>query len=60
MYDITVSSPDDQIEELKDKSSRLSPSLLELVLLSIQDILPRPVTNSVRCRRLQPAAWLGS
>lgn len=42
MYDITVSLPDDRIEELKEKSSRLGLTLEELILLSIEDILSRP------------------
>jgi antitoxin FitA len=42
MSDITISVPDNQLTQLKEKAGRLGISLDELVLLSIEQILARP------------------
>ncbi len=42
MSDITVTVPDTQVAQLKEKAARLGITLIDLVLLSIEDILSRP------------------
>ena len=42
MSDITVSVPDTQLIQLKEKAARLGITLRDLVLLSIEEILSRP------------------
>lgn len=42
MSDITVTIPDAQMSQLKEKAARLGVSLMDLVLLSIEEILARP------------------
>lgn len=42
MSNITVSVPDAQLTQLKEKAARLGITLADLVLLSIEDTLSRP------------------
>ena len=42
MSDITVTIPDTQLAQLKEKAAQLGISLGDLVLLSIEEILSRP------------------
>ena len=42
MSDITVTVPDTQLTQLKEKASRLGITLTDLVILSIEEILARP------------------
>ncbi|MCB9077879.1 MAG: DNA-binding protein [Anaerolineaceae bacterium] len=42
MSDLTVTVPDTQLTQLKEKASRLGITLTDLVLLSIEEILARP------------------
>ena len=42
MSDITISVSDEQLIILKEKAARLRISLMDLVLLSIDEILARP------------------
>lgn len=42
MSDITISVPDDQLTKLEEKAARLGISLIDLLLLSIDEILARP------------------
>ena len=42
MSDITVSVPDAQLTQLKEKATRLGITLADLVLLSIEETLSRP------------------
>ena len=42
MSDITITVPDAQLAQLKEKAARLDISLMELVLLSIEEILSNP------------------
>ena len=42
MHDITVTVPDAQLTQLKEKAAHLGITLTDLVLLSIGEILARP------------------
>ena len=42
MSDITVTIPDAQLTQLKEKAARLGLTVMDLVLLSIEEILARP------------------
>lgn len=42
MNEITVTVPDTQIIQLKEKADRLGITLTDLVLLSLEEILSRP------------------
>ena len=42
MSDITVTVPDTQLIQLKEKANRLGITLADLVLLSIEAVLSRP------------------
>ena len=42
MSNITVTIPDTQLAQLKEKAARLGITLADLVLLSIEEILSRP------------------
>ena len=42
MSDITVTVPDTQLVQLKEKAARLGITLVDLVLLSIEETLSRP------------------
>jgi hypothetical protein len=42
MSDITVTVPDTQLVQLKEKATRLGITVGDLVLLSIEEILSRP------------------
>lgn len=42
MSDITITVPEDQLTKLREKASRLGVTLVDLVLISIEEMLSRP------------------